>query len=380
MYKLAGITTLAWLGKGFDSSPKKSAALTSFSQFRFKNPDWNIGLRMVGIIALGITVRLLIDLVFALSYRNYPLFEAPLDYFISVIMAFFIVDGTRRINRRLNTYMPWTTRPLSRFITQAAANIAFAAGLIVLTRTAFIFLFAGSGFIGLFNEMITIAVVASVTLIFVSVDLSFFLLTNWRNSLVEIERFKKENIETQFEMLKNQVNPHFLFNSLNTLSSLVYSNPEYAANFIRQLSQVYRYVLENKNKEVIALKDEIEVLQAYIELLELRFSNNLEFKLHIEEELMTSQIAPLTLQMLIENAIKHNIISRKRPLTITINSTADHRIQVSNNLQKKTSVGYSSEIGLQNIRSRYAYISNREVEVIETETEFTVIIPVKPLV
>ncbi|MGD1846311.1 MAG: sensor histidine kinase [Salibacteraceae bacterium] len=335
---------------------------------------------MVGIIALGITVRLLIDLVFALSYRNYPLFEAPLDYFISVIMAFFIVDGTRRINRRLNTYMPWTTRPLSRFITQAAANIAFAAGLIVLTRTAFIFLLAGSGFIGLFNEMITIAVVASVTLIFVSVDLSFFLLTNWRNSLVEIERFKKENIETQFEMLKNQVNPHFLFNSLNTLSSLVYSNPEYAANFIRQLSQVYRYVLENKNKEVIALKDEIEVLQAYIELLELRFSNNLEFKLHIEEELMTSQIAPLTLQMLIENAIKHNIISRKRPLTITINSTADHRIQVSNNLQKKTSVGYSSEIGLQNIRSRYAYISNREVEVIETETEFTVIIPVKPLV
>jgi LytS/YehU family sensor histidine kinase len=176
-------------------------------------------------------------------------------------------------------------------------------------------------------------------------------------------------------MLKNQVNPHFLFNSLNTLSSLIYSNQDTAAKFVRQLARVYRYVLENRDKEVISLKEELTFLQSFIYLIHLRFSENLKVEIDIPVQMQEKLIAPMTLQMLIENAIKHNVVSQKKPLTIQIYADMFEHITVTNNLQKKTIREYSSNIGLKNICSRYGFITDRKVIIEENPENFKVRIP-----
>jgi LytS/YehU family sensor histidine kinase len=236
-------------------------------------------------------------------------------------------------------------------------------------------MFALHEFIKLSDELITNALVMVAILITTLVDLGLFLLNKWRFSLAELERFKKENIEFHFEMLKNQVNPHFLFNSLNTLSSLIYTNQDTAAKFVRQLARVYRYVLENRDKEVISLKEELTFLQSFIYLIHLRFSENLKVEIEIPEKMQEKLIAPMTLQMLIENAIKHNVVSQKKPLTIQIYADMFDHITVTNNLQKKVVREYSSNIGLKNISSRYGFITDRKIIIEETGKYFKVRVP-----
>jgi LytS/YehU family sensor histidine kinase len=201
-----------------------------------------------------------------------------------------------------------------------------------------------------------------------------FLLEKWRFSLAELERFKKENAEFQFESLRSQVNPHFLFNSLNTLASLIYSDKEKAEIFIRELSDVYRYVLDNRGKEIVPFSRELEVARSYLYLLSLRFEQNMVVEWKIKPGTEKMMIAPLTLQLLIENAVKHNVISKKKPLTIQI-SAENSQLVVKNNLQRKEIKEYSSQLGLKNIQSRYAFLNSGEVEITETNSEFIVKVP-----
>ena len=201
-----------------------------------------------------------------------------------------------------------------------------------------------------------------------------FLLEKWRFSLAELERFKKENAEFQFESLRAQVNPHFLFNSLNTLSSLIYQDQQKAESFVRELSDVYRYILENKDRELVTLKKELEILNSYIYLILLRFEQNLSVIIDVRNSLDNILIAPLSLQMLVENATKHNIISKKKPLNVKI-YTEDDYIVVSNNLQKKEIKNYSSKLGLANIKSRYGFLTDKRVEIVENSDEFLVKVP-----
>jgi LytS/YehU family sensor histidine kinase len=206
------------------------------------------------------------------------------------------------------------------------------------------------------------------------IDLGIFLLEKWRFSLAELERFKKENAEFQFESLRNQVNPHFLFNSLNTLSSLIFQDQEKAGSFVRELSDVYRYILENRDRELVSLKKELEILKSYIYLILLRFEQNLSVKIDIPNRLDNLLIPPLTLQMLVENATKHNIISKRKPLKIQIFSADDYLV-VSNNLQQKETRTYSSKLGLENIKSRYNYLTDKAVEITDGPDNYIVKIP-----
>jgi len=185
---------------------------------------------------------------------------------------------------------------------------------------------------------------------------------------------QEENIISQFETLKSQVNPHFLFNSLNVLSSLIHIDQNKASKFVRQLSKVYRYVLEHKNMDTIVIKDELPFINSYIFLLKTRFDQNLKINISIPEEVKKARIAPMVLQLLLENAIKHNIISRHKPLTITITET-NGMLEIVNNLQLKSSTEVSSQTGLNNIRKRYEYLTNKKVIVEEDENEFKVKIP-----
>lgn len=185
---------------------------------------------------------------------------------------------------------------------------------------------------------------------------------------------QEETNIAQFEILKSQVNPHFLFNSLNVLSSLIHIDPKKAAKFVRQLSKVYRYVLEIKDRDLITLKEELPFVESYIFLLKTRFDQNLSVNLDITNNSERKMIAPMVIQLLLENAIKHNVVSKTKPLTINI-TEEDGFLAISNNLQLKSSREKSSNTGLNNIRKRYEYLSSKKIEITETEEFFSVKIP-----
>lgn len=203
---------------------------------------------------------------------------------------------------------------------------------------------------------------------------SIYFMHELKDSVEEKEMLKRENLQAQLNALRSQVNPHFLFNNLNTLSSLIPENPGEAVNFVQQLSIVYRHILEVKEEKSILLKDELNVLNAYTFLLKTRFGNNLQVKVDIPAEKLQQQIVPLSLQILVENAIKHNIVSADKPLHIDV-FAQNGNLVVSNNLQVKNQVNESTGIGLDNIRNRYKMLGDKPVTVTESETNFTVSIP-----
>lgn len=198
-----------------------------------------------------------------------------------------------------------------------------------------------------------------------------------KSKLIEIEKNKLERItaEQKLSTLKNQVNPHFLFNSLNTLVTIIPDEPELAIKFVQELSKSYRKILEVRDEKLITLEKELESLDSYIYLLKTRFHNKLDIDNDLESRVMDQFILPLSLQILIENAVKHNITSAKKPLKIKIYNR-DGFVVVENNLQKKDQNYGSTKLGLANIKSRYKLLINRKIIVEETKESFKVKLPI----
>ena len=191
---------------------------------------------------------------------------------------------------------------------------------------------------------------------------------------IEAERFKKRSAEAQFDALRKQVNPHFLFNSFNVLSTLIYQDPDVASKFVEQLSKVYRYLLKNQENRLVKLDEELNFLEAYTYLMKIRFRDNLLIENEIEERSKEQYIAPAALQLLIENAIKHNEVSRKSPLSIKLYSNNGHLV-VENNIQLKEQKVESSNVGLNNIVNRYSFLSKENPVIVNSNGKFTVKLP-----
>ncbi len=212
------------------------------------------------------------------------------------------------------------------------------------------------------------------TIMIIAIYESIYFMHQLRHSVEETENLKRESLNAQLNALKTQVNPHFLFNNLNTLSAIIPEDPDKAVAFVQQLSKVYRHILEVKDEQSIPLKDELDVMKAYAFLLQTRFGDNLDITINVPEEKLKKRIVPLSLQILMENAIKHNIISSEMPLKVDV-FAENGRLVVSNNLQKKNQLNESTGIGLDNIRNRCKLLGNDLVIVTESETNFTVSIP-----
>ena len=195
----------------------------------------------------------------------------------------------------------------------------------------------------------------------------------WKMALQREQQSEKEKLQFRFEMLKNQVNPHFLFNSLNTLSSLLAINPEMAELFIQKFSAIYHYILEHREVEFIDLTLEIEFVRDYFYLQQIRDGNKINLSIEIADP-QKYKIYPISLQLLVENALKHNIATDEKQLKIWIYAENDCLV-VKNNLQRKNILEHSKKIGLNNLRERIKYSINKEMKVIETREEFKVIIP-----
>jgi sensor histidine kinase YesM len=191
------------------------------------------------------------------------------------------------------------------------------------------------------------------------------------------EMLLKTNAETRYEVLKNQVNPHFLFNSFNTLSSLIQNNQDKAVDYVNNMSDVFRYVLESSKKEQVTVDEEIRYLQAYIQMLKGRFGEKLQFKVEIAPDFLQFLLPPMAMQILVENAVKHNVVSQKQPLRIRI-FTEGPLLTVSNTIQEKKIKEPSTGLGLFNLNQRCKYLSDNELMVKRTEQVFLVTIPLMP--
>ena len=203
--------------------------------------------------------------------------------------------------------------------------------------------------------------------------LTFFYML-WKRAMGREQKLREEKQVFQYETLKNQVNPHFLFNSLNTLSSLVVTKPLLAETFINKLSYIYRYILENKDIEFVDLKTEIEFAEDYFYLHKIRDGEKIHLEITFNEN-RSYKILPISLQILIENALKHNSATNESPLRIVIRQESDDSITVRNNIQRKMNIEHSSLIGLKNLAERIKLLTLREVLIKETKEEFIVTIP-----
>ena len=197
----------------------------------------------------------------------------------------------------------------------------------------------------------------------------------WKHTIQVNESLKSQQLRTQFEVLQNQMSPHFLFNSLNTLTALIPEDSDIAVEFTQKLSEVYRYILQNRDRELVNVEEELAFVEAYVFLLKMRFPENLNVEVEVAPDFRRRYIAPLTLQMLVENAIKHNIVSRTHPLYIHIYVENGKSIIVKNNLQKKTVVEKSTKTGLANIQKRYELLGNKNIDIITTAQNFMVAVP-----
>ncbi|RNC85887.1 MAG: histidine kinase [Balneola sp.] len=201
----------------------------------------------------------------------------------------------------------------------------------------------------------------------------FFILL--KKSIREEEQAKQAIIQAELDVLRNQAQPHFFFNTLNTLRDIIDQNPkEDAKEFVDKLSDMYRFLLKSGNTNLIALKDELKFSKAYIHVQSERFGENLTLNWDIADELLDTMIVPMSLQLLLENAIKHNVISRAKPLEINI-SIEDDYLVVDNKIQKKSTQLPSTKVGLKNIKKRYALISDRSVEIVNNNHQFSVSLP-----
>lgn len=225
----------------------------------------------------------------------------------------------------------------------------------------------------LFRFIFNLSFILEAILVILVSQIYRLLFKNYRVK-IENEMLLKTNAEARYEALKNQVNPHFLFNSFNTVNSLIGDDPQKAVDYVNNMSDVFRYVLESSEKSHVTVDRELRFIEAYARMLKGRHGDKIEFVFDVHEQHLSCLMPPMALQILIENAVKHNVISKSKHLNIRIFSEND-TLAVSNKLQMKKSAEPSTGLGLHNLARRCEYLTGRELVVKRTESEFTVTIP-----
>ncbi|WP_266368099.1 sensor histidine kinase [Tellurirhabdus rosea] len=203
----------------------------------------------------------------------------------------------------------------------------------------------------------------------------WYVLREWRQANREKEQLSRMQWQTRFVSLKNQVNPHFLFNSLNSLSALIEESPDKAVEFVDELSSMYRYLLRANDEEMVQLETEIRFIESYAHLLQTRHGEGIRVRITVDDRYMPLLIPPLTLQLLVENAVKHNVVQTTQPLLIEIDTVNGEQLRVRNNIQRKSSKTGSNGVGLANIAAKYQMLNKSEIVIQEEDQHFTVLLP-----
>ncbi len=323
---------------------------------------------------------LLLGLLF--EFRQLMVWDIP-EVMETVIISFLywtvLANGNTYLICKIDERYSWLEAPVKRTIVGVIVMFVFtfiAATIILYFQTEFYF---NVRFIDVLNYQgwTVYAIPFGITLIMSLWGHGSGFLTEWKDAATKVERLKTESMKSKFESLRNQVNPHFLFNSLNALSSLVYDDQRKAVEFIQKLSDVYRYVLDTQKEEVVPVQEELKFLESFVYLNRIRFGENFSVEIEGFDHLSDHEvIPPVALQMLIENCIKHNEISKDRKLSIKVTKDGD-QIVVENNINHLPEESVDSKgLGLKNIIMRYEILSDEKVVIENDESTFRVILPV----
>jgi hypothetical protein len=321
-------------------------------------------------------IGLLLSLFFSDNYKSLLANITPIAIY-STLMGLALWKGNEFVSIWVHKHADWKGKPEHKFLIGIVTMIIYTIAAIYLVHYIIYLIWRLQGIDGnMFPNFRIVIILLGVTFIVaLTINMKEFIIEK-RDILIREEKLKTEIVKLEYETLKNQVNPHFLFNSLNTLTSLVSDNEE-GVKFIKNLSDVYRYVLDQKDKEVVSLSTEIQFVNAYLYLHKIRFGENLLLDINIKS--VNQLVVPISVQMLVENAIKHNIISEDEPLKISIYEESDYLV-VENNLQLKSVINESSKIGLKNIQSRYAYLTDKEFIVNSLPDKFIVKVPLLQMI
>lgn len=299
-----------------------------------------------------------------------------LAQFVSLTLIWQLVKG---LNSFLDKRIPFSQGPLTRVVLQIALTMLFVSPFFIITTIVmrpYTPQYVTPGFIG-----IGLAIFIIMIFLFNFAFYSYYFFRNWQESVedkagleVRAAELEREKFNLQYHQLKNQVNPHYLFNTLTSLDGLIQTNPALASEFVRHMSKVYRYVLQHKENEVVNIEEELEFIGHYIELLHIRYGSGLSIHHTLSAAAMDKGIVMVTLQMLIDNAIKHNIVQASSPLKIIIWDEGDYLV-VHNNKQLRRQIENSNRQGLKQLKQLYGYLSGKPVLIEDTAEHFTIKIP-----
>jgi two-component system LytT family sensor kinase len=289
-------------------------------------------------------------------------------YLLSIAITNLIGMIVLQMDRLLDKFINWRNHFLPRFL----------AGFLVNTILAIVLML---GAIKLFSQLNTEEALKLVILFIISVFIYeifygwFYSYRYYAQTQVEQLRSERWQMELQFESLKNQISPHYLFNCLNTISSLLYKDSYMAEEFIRRMADTFRYVLSNQKQKLVPLRKEVEFVKAYYYLMQVRYEDHLRMEVNLPKNILDTSVPPLTLQMLVENAVKHNQISKENPLLVYISAKDNTHIVVSSTKTIAVSPSASFKIGLENIKNRYQFFTEEKI-IVKDDERFTVQLPV----
>ncbi len=309
---------------------------------------------------------------------NYSLENVTRQLIICFIFSFGLTAVNSYYYDGMEIRYKWETDPKKRLWLGAIGS--FVLTIITFGVIRFFLYYYDTG--STFGEFLTReraepgAYIFAVTITLIS---SLFLHAFYFYRALQKREVKEQKIiagtaSARFDALKNQLDPHFLFNSLNVLTSLIEEDPYQAQKFTTSLSKVYRYVLEQKNKDLVTVDEELNFARTYVRLLKMRFEDSIVFAIPDQASDPEAKIVPLSLQLLLENAVKHNVVTSSRPLHIKV-FEKDGNLVVENNLQEKQVVKKSSGVGLQNIKQRYGILTDRQVQIVKAKNDFSVALP-----
>ncbi len=332
----------------------------------------DIGFRLILIPFFGIAIPLITRLVDHDSFSNW---EIKLSYAYTIGLSFLIWEGNRYLLFTLRSYFNWFNQPIRKLVVLIFSVSFYTIPVSILLLMGWYHIFKA----GLVNWNIvteaTLIIMVCVVFI-VHVYETFFLVKESENEMLKNAQLGRAKVEAELEALKNQIDPHFIFNSLNTLSHLIEEKPQRARQFNDNLADVYRYILQNKRRELVLLREEMQFLDDYFFLLVIRFEKAVQLNTTIPDILMDQfLIPPISLQVLVENAIKHNEFSDASPLVVTID-LQEEVLTIHNQVRKKTLRKPSSRIGLSNLDERYKLTTGKEILVTASDHDFTVSLPV----
>ncbi len=291
-----------------------------------------------------------------------------------LIVAMLLWFGNRQLTIRLDHWLPWNKAGNYRFFIHLVLALSY---LLILVNLSYVVIKVIATTTPPTHEQIIVTNFWGIILFIpvFSIYFSLHFLKHWRKSELEAEQIQKENIKSQLNLLRSQLDPHFLFNNLNILSSLVDTDTQRSKKFIEKFADVYRSLLRRRSDDLVPLTEELEFIDSYMFLLRTRFDHNIEFTINLTEGHRLKMVPPLTLQLLIENAIKHNIIVEGSPLVIHLLQVEEDYLMVSNTLNEKKDREDRRGSGLDNIKRRYSYFTEKEIRISKTETHFEVHIP-----